>query len=191
MAGATPAPIAEVEAPISPEQFEALRAESRPVIIRGLVKSWPAVAAAQQCDRAIVDYLTKGAVARPVGAIAASPAEQGRFFYTPDLSRLNFVKGSGRLETFLEDLLSAAGMSDAPAMAVQSEDIASLMPRFVAENRFDLLPEVAPRIWIGNRIRVAPHYDAKENVACCVAGRRRFTVFPLIKSAIFILAPLN
>ncbi len=69
-------------------------------------------------------------------------------------------------------------MCDVPAMAVQSEDIAELLPQFAAENRLALVRGVRPRIWIGNRIRVAPHYDLKENVACCVAGRRRFTLFP-------------
>ena len=59
--------------------------------------------------------------------------------------RLNFVRGNGRLETFLQDLLSAAVMPDPPAMAVQSEDIASLLPRFADENRLALLEQVAPR----------------------------------------------
>src|SRR5678816_275306 len=33
-------------------------------------------------------------------------------------------------------------------------------------------------MWIGNRIRVAPHYDLYETIGIVVAGRRRFTVFP-------------
>ena len=56
--------------------------------------------------------------------------------------------------------------------------IPEVLPRLAQENRLDWLPQVAPRIWIGNRMRVAPHYDLMENVACCVAGRRRFTLFP-------------
>lgn len=175
---AASAPIHEVIAPLAADAFDALRAEVRPVVMRGLVAHWPAVAAARMSDRAIVDYLCRETALRPVGAIAASASEQGRFFYTHDLTRLNFVRASGRLEFFLNDLLSAAAMPDAPAMAVQSEDIAGLLPAFADANRLPLLPDVAPRIWIGNRIRVAPHYDAKENVACCVAGRRRFTLFP-------------
>jgi hypothetical protein len=173
-----PAAIAEVCAPISAEAFTALRADGRPVVLRSLVSNWLAVEAAHAGDRAIVEYLCREPATRPVGAIAASPAEQGRFFYTEDLTRLNFVRGQGRIETFLQDLLSAATMPQPLAMAVQSEDIASLLPRFADENRLDLLPAVAPRIWIGNRIRVAAHYDAKENIACCVAGQRRFTLYP-------------
>lgn len=177
-APAPPAPIREVAGPLTADAFGALRAEVRPVVLRGLVRHWPAVAAALAGDQAIIDYLCREPSARPVAAIAASPAEQGRFFYTDDLTRLNFVRASGRIETFLQDLLRAASMPDPPAMAVQSEDIASLLPSFTQDNRVDVLHGVLPRIWIGNRIRVAAHYDAKENVACCVAGRRRFTLYP-------------
>lgn len=173
-----PVPIAETTGPLSEDAFAAIRAAGRPVILRGLVNNWPAVAAARAGDAAIVQYLCREGTTRPVSAIAAAPSEQGRFFYTPDCSRLNFVRGKGRLETFLADLLSASTMPDPPAMAVQSEEVATLLPAFARENRLDLLAHVTARIWIGNRIRVGTHYDAKANIACCVAGRRRFTVYP-------------
>jgi len=37
---------------------------------------------------------------------------------------------------------------------------------------------VAPRIWIGNSVRVATHHDMNSNIAVVMAGRRRFTLFP-------------
>ncbi|RPF72677.1 cupin-like domain-containing protein [Aurantiacibacter spongiae] len=146
--------------------------------MRGLVSDWPAVAAAREGDERFVDYLTSGPATRPVTAIAAPPGEHGRFFYNADLTGFNFVTGQGHLPMFLSDLLLARHVPDPPGMAVQSEDISQLLPHFARENRLHLLPRVSPRIWIGNRIRVAPHYDVKENIACCVAGRRRFTLFP-------------
>jgi hypothetical protein len=173
----------ERSAPIDSEDFEQFRAAGRPVVMRGLVSDWPAVEASRKGVREIAAYLVGRYSQRPVNAIAASPKEMGRFFYTEDLSRLNFVKASGRLDAFLDDLLKASDMELPPAMAVQSEDVASLLPGFLEENPLDLLPGVPPRIWIGNRIRVAPHYDAKENVACCLAGRRRFTLFPPERTA--------
>ena len=175
--------MAEISAPIDAGSFTQIREAAQPVAMRGLVSGWPSVQASREGDREIANYLVGRYSQRPVNAIAAPPTAQGRFFYTEDLRRLNFVKASGRLDAFLDDLLQASAMEQPPAMALQSEDISSLMPRFLEENSLDLLPGVSPRIWIGNRIRVAPHYDAKENIACCVAGRRRFILFPPERTA--------
>ena len=172
------APLQEVHAPFGEKDFVKLRETGKPCIIRGLVSHWPLVTAARQSDEAIVEYLTRVPPARPVGAIAAAPGAKGRFFYNASMTGFNFHFGQGRLDVFLADLLNARALDEPPAMAVQSEDIGGLLPHVADENTLDLLPHVRPRIWIGNRIRVAPHYDLKENIACCVAGRRRFTVFP-------------
>jgi len=174
----SPAPIREV-AEVGFAQFhEAIRPANEPVVMRGLVRDWPAVTAALEGDRAIADYLIACGPRQPIGAIAARPEENGRFFYNRELTGFNFVQGRGSMDNFLRDLLLAAGHARPPAMAMQSEVIPDVLPAFAETNRLVLLPDVAPRIWIGNRIRVAPHFDLMENVACVVAGRRRFTLFP-------------
>lgn len=186
-----PAPLPEIAGPIDQARLAVLRAQGRPVVVRALAARWPAVTAAGEGDEALIAYLNRQAAPRPVRAIAAPASEGGRFFYNHDLSGFNFQAAHGRLDLFLADLLRAREMKDAPAMAVQSEEIAALMPGFGAENRLDCLPGVAPRIWIGNRIRVAPHYDVKENIAVCVAGRRRFTLFPPDQIANLYPGPLE
>lgn len=172
------APLDEVDGPIDLPRLAAIRAEGRPVVMRGLVQDWPLVEQARAGDEAFVAYLSRDAAPQPVRAIIAPPSAGGRFFYNADITGFNFQSGQGRLEVLLQDLLNARQVPSPPAMAVQSEDLAHLLPRVAQENRLALLPDVRPRIWIGNRIQVAPHYDVKENIACCVAGRRRFTLFP-------------
>ncbi|HEU4649974.1 MAG TPA: cupin-like domain-containing protein, partial [Croceibacterium sp.] len=173
-----PPPIAET-GPVDHARFhDEIRPARQPVVMRGQAAAWPGVAAARRGDRAIADYLLGFGPTRPVRGIMLAPELGGRFFYDDGLTGMNFTEHQGRLDAFLGELLRVAGQTDASGMAVQSEIIPELLPGFVEANPLPLVPGAVPRIWLGNRIRVAPHYDLMENVAVCLAGRRRFTVFP-------------
>jgi hypothetical protein len=161
--------------------FEAeVRSARRPAVLRAQATDWASVEAARRSDEALVAYLKAFRIDdRPVGAIVGQPEIKGRFFYTDDLTALNFTRGLSPLLPFLDRLLRDRDHPAPLAIAVQSETIPDLLPGFEQVNRLDILdPGVTPRAWIGNRIQVAAHYDLMENVGVVVAGRRRFTLFP-------------
>lgn len=174
-----PAPVAEHHG-VDRATFEVeIRPLGQPAVLRGLGADWPAVRAARQSDRAIVDYIKSMRRDVPVRVIVAPPEAKGRFFYNEDVSGMNFTEGRSPLDPFLDRLLRDAGNPEAYAVAVQSVPVPDLLPGFDADNATDLVPGgVAPRIWMGNALRVAPHYDLMENIGVVVAGRRRFTLFP-------------
>jgi hypothetical protein len=79
----------------------------------------------------------------------------------------------------LTSLLKALDAPAPPALYAGAISIPAQMPGFARENGIDLLnPAIEPKIWLGNRVTVATHFDMSYNVACVVAGRRRFTLIP-------------
>ncbi len=185
-----PPPLPEVDAAHFTARFADIRAQARPVVVRGLVAHWPIVEAAVRGDSATA-FLRGFAPARPIAAAVADPREGGRFFYTGDVTRLNFTAMAGSFAAFLDDLDRAAADPAPPALAIQSEYIDTLLPGFVDRHRLDLVPGVRARLWLGNRVQVAAHFDQKENIACCVAGRRRFTLFAPAQIANLYPGPLE
>ena len=175
----TPVPMAETEG-VDRARFDAdIRAAGQPVVLRGFAADWPAVRAARTSDEALVAYLQRFSHAGPVNAIVGAPEIEGRFFYTADLAALNFTRGKSPLGPFLERLLRDRNVDRPYAMAVQSIPAPELLPGFAEENGTDLVDAaIVPRLWLGNAIRVATHYDLMENIGVVVAGRRRFTLFP-------------
>jgi hypothetical protein len=174
-----PRPIREHEGVDRRYFDEEIRPAGQPAVIRGLAAIWPAVQAARRSDDEIIAYLKHFRIPRPVSVFVGPPEIGGRFFYRDDVRGLNFSRGNAPVDDFFDRLLRDRDNPEPYSFAVQSEHIPQLFPGFEQANGIDLVDaSVVPRAWIGNRIRVAIHYDLMENVGCVVAGRRRFTVFP-------------
>jgi hypothetical protein len=165
---------------ITPEEFinEVLPA-GKPLVMRGLVNDWPIVQAAKISNIAFCDYLKKFDRDYELDTMTGPASIKGRIFYNSDISGLNSRMGKSKLTPSLDYILEHAQDDPAPLLAMQSVVISQYLPGLQLENKLSLLPDAAsPRIWIGGRAIVAAHYDPSENIACCVAGRRRFTLLP-------------
>lgn len=165
---------------------------ARPVVFRGLVSHWPAVQAARQGDEALFAYLSRFDRQEPVGTLIAPPEAGGRFFYDDALTGFNFQGGRARLSKSFDFLLANREAERPASLAAQSIPAHSHLPGFSAENASPLLdPSVEPLLWLGNRVIVAAHQDPYENLACVVAGRRRFTLFPPEAAADLYIGPFE
>ncbi|MDG5488493.1 cupin-like domain-containing protein [Sphingomonas sp. BGYR3] len=188
----SPTPIRELAGVDRARFISEIQPAGQPVVLRGHAEHWPAVRAARQSDEALAEIFAAHHPQRPVQVLVGAPEIEGRFFYTPDYRGLNFTRGEIGLEAFFERLLNDRALEAPFSIAVQSEILDELMPGFVADHQSPLPPTGTPaRAWIGNRIRVSPHYDLMENIGIVVAGRRRFTLFPPDQARNLYLGPIE
>ena len=171
--------IAEHEG-VTPDFFrETILAGGQPAVLRGLVADWPAVGHGNNSPAALAAYLKRLDAGKPVDFLAAPPEVAGDMFYREDMRGFNFDRSKQRISTVLDALIAHIDNPAPPTLSMQSMPVEEGMPAFARENPLPL-PQKAnlQRLWIGNKVSVAPHFDLYENIACVVAGRRRFTLFP-------------
>lgn len=166
---------------------------STPVVLRQQVAHWPATTAGRSGPRPIADYIRQFGGGDPLDTMIGAPEIQGRFFYVPDCTGFNFVRQKVPLMGLMAELLRLAESGDPAPHAIYANAAAASahLPGWAEVNPLNLPVDATARLWIGNAVAVATHYDASPNLACVVSGRRRFTLFPPEQLANLYVGPLD
>ncbi|MGN6374095.1 MAG: cupin-like domain-containing protein [Sphingomonas sp.] len=182
----------EVDAVAGDADLAAIVGGYRPVVMRGLARDWPAVAAGRQSDETLATYLKRFDRGKPAEVLVGPPEIAGRFFYDDALTGCNFQKRYGALSALIDRLLDLRGAPAPDALYAGAAPTGDHWPGWNEENAlpFDLSTAVA-RVWIGNATHVSTHFDEASNIAVVVAGRRRFTLFPPQQFENLYVGPLH
>jgi hypothetical protein len=170
---------------------EVLHSE-HPLLLKGLVADWPLVEAAARSADAADRYLRQFYNDTPVTVSVGPPEIRGRIFYDEELTGFNFEMRRVQLNEFLDELAMHRDAENPPVHYVGSTTVDYILPGLRDENDLDFGP-VKPlvSIWLGNQTCIAAHYDIPDNIACVVAGKRRFTLFPPEQLENLYVGPLD
>lgn len=163
---------------------ESIFTSAEPVILKGLVSSWPLVQKGLDSPQNAVQYLQSHYSGKPASIYEGAAEIKGHFFYNETLTRCNFDITKAKLNEFLDKLLCHIDNPSPPSLYIASNDVNQHFPTLKESNNLTFsMPEFAnnqPKasIWIGNKTLVSCHYDALSNIACCAVGHRHFTLFP-------------
>ncbi|MBV8687106.1 MAG: cupin-like domain-containing protein [Alphaproteobacteria bacterium] len=176
-------------------RFEAeIVAAGRPAVLRGLCAGWPLVEAGRAGPEALAAALRASAGEAPFEAWFGSPEIGGRFGYSPDFSGFNHDRRLATVDQLLDLLLRQRGHPSPFSIYAGAIPVARHLPGLMPGLAMPLLAPDRPRLvslWLGNRTRTAAHWDLPQNLACVVAGRRRFTLFPTDQVRNLYVGPLD
>ncbi len=184
---------------VSPDAipYADLLRSDEPAILKGVVKEWPLVQSGKESPGTAMRYLLSFHNGKPVVTYSCEPNIGGRYFYNDELTGLNFKAGRAPLADVLERISSTIGETQAPSHYIGSTDLDIYFPGLRAKNdlvlndpMFTNNPPIVSA-WIGSRTIASAHYDMSNNIACCMVGRRRFTLFPPEQVANLYPGPLE
>ncbi len=164
---------------------------SNPLVLKGLIEHWPALAAGRHSASALNQYFKSMDRGIPATVMEAPAGTQGRFGYSADLREFTFSKYQRGISETLDRIERQADRPNTPIIAFQMLPLASHLPPFIQQNPMSLLPQVAPLLWLGGRVRTQIHHDRDHNLACVIAGRRRFVLFPPEQAANLYIGPID
>jgi len=171
--------------------------DQSPLVFKGLVSHWPSVQAGVDGIKSSANYLRQFSQERPLTVYRGEPKIDGRIFYNEDLTGFNFQRLKMPLNRVLDELMKTIGEDAKTVAGSQSFYVGSTMldhwlPGFRADNDLDL-EDLKPLVslWFGNQSKIAAHYDFPSNIACNIAGKRRFTLFPPEQIENLYIGPLD
>lgn len=187
------AEVKEVSGYTSHDIPEEVLSSNEPIILKDLVSHWPIVKAANNSVETAVNYLNKYYQGMTVGIGVSDKVNNGRLFYSKDFSGFNFTKKAAQLDDVLSQLIASLHDDKADSLYVGSTPVDKLLPGFRAKNDLGALTKHNPlaSLWLGNESRIAAHHDMPNNIACCVAGNRRFTLFPPEQLSNLYIGPID
>jgi len=184
---------------ISPDAipYDQLMRDQQPVILKGVARQWPLVQKGLQSLDAAMDHIASFYGGRPVVEYRSAPEEGGRYFYTEAVDGFNFERDRVPLPDFFDRVRETARSSDGRSFYIGSTDLDNFFPGMRDENdlvlndpMFDAHKPMVS-IWMGNHTIASAHYDMSNNLACCMVGKRRFTLFPPEQVANLYPGPLE
>lgn len=189
-----PRPIPE-RARVDRATFEAeIVPAAQPVVLRGQVADWPLVLAARESDGAFAAALREQANDAAGEAWFGAPAIKGRFGFTDDLAGHNFDRKLATVGQLLDLILRQRDDAEPWGIYAGALPVAKHVPQFRATHPMPLIDAdryMLVSLWLGNRTKTAAHWDLPQNLACVVAGRRRFTLFPTDQVANLYVGPID
>ena len=165
--------------------------EGAPVVLRGLVADWPATRAAARSATAFRDYCAGFSGSGEIEAFVGDASIKGAYYYRDALDGFNFDRRRMTLQAAIDAIVA---MLDAPAsetLYAGSVPVADHLRGFAEDNVLPLPARAGARIWLGHAANIACHYDTLGNIACVVAGRRRFTLYPPAAIADLYVGPID
>lgn len=164
--------------------YEKLFSYEQPVILKGLVKDWPLVKAGQESPNNVMQELEAHYNQRPMLVYKGPPAIKARFGYDSTYTGFNFSSEQSTIPQVFDTIRSQLTHDEHDYLYINSLKFDDAFPTLSKSHQlaFDH-PEFAnnrpvAKIWLGTESVAAAHFDRPKNIACCVLGKRRFTLFP-------------
>ncbi len=151
----------------------------QPAVLKGICAEWDLVKQSRSSSEALCSYLQNFDQGGAVGVFRTTVEDKGHIKYSADAQSFNFSKARMAFNQALKEILAGSQPDAAFNIYMGSVALERCAPQLIAKLPMPLLStRVMPKLWMGNKSVVQPHFDVSDNIAVVAAGKRRFTLFP-------------